>query len=308
MSCTSSVFSNYNVFHSLAIKDASRGRAKAGIIVALNREYYTSQLLYSAPEYLIIKVNLQSFLFILCVVYISPNVDVESFLNDFSVTFDLLRMSFANVPVFVGGDFNCRVANFNNLDKYMFNDNDFFSSERMSLDLFIDKRGKLLVDFMESNELFVCNGRSISDTPAQFTFKGSTGKSINDLVWCSFTGLDNLKDFKVLNLHTLSDYFPVSLYLCNLDLVSQNDSEETAVNKFIFDKSLSQEFTDLLRWKNEVALVSDDIDKMNSNIITAIKNVATELKMEKSYVNSSKIIVKNKLWFDKECREAKKSY
>lgn len=44
----------------------------------------------------------------------------------------------------------------------------------------VTDRGKRLTKIMESNGLFLCNGRSDDDRPANYTFVGFQGKSVLD--------------------------------------------------------------------------------------------------------------------------------
>lgn len=182
----------------------------------------------------------------------------------------------------------------------------FFTAERASLDIVIDSHGKILSDFMESNEFFVCNSRAVGDNPAKFTFNGPMGKSVIDLVWCLFSGFTYFKNFRVLDLSTHSDHFPVVVDLRDVNMILQDDLEQSIDGRLIFNQSLSQEFTTLLRWRDEVALVGDNVDQINFYIVSAVKGVASELKMEKSVIKSTKIGIKNKTWFDRECLELKR--
>lgn len=73
-----------------------------------------------------------------------------------------MRCSFNDAQIIVEGDFNCRVGNFNH----------FSAPSRISMDLIVNGREKILVGCMDKNEFFLCNGRSLSDSPAQFTYIG----------------------------------------------------------------------------------------------------------------------------------------
>lgn len=101
---------------------------------------------------------------------------------------------------------------------------------------------------------------------------------------CSFNCLPFIHDFKVLQINTCSDHLPIVVYLyvhhednptyeCK---VSQSDS-----CKLVFKDSESVKFKELLRWKDEVSRVDEDINKNNDVLITSIKDVAIKLNFKK---------------------------
>lgn len=104
----------------------------------------------------------------------------------------------------LGGDFNSRIANINQIDKNMFSSEGIFSQNRSSVDLVANARGDILVNIMESTGMFILNGRTPSESPTQITFIGY-GKSVNALVWTSIYGLGIIRDIKVLHIATKSN-------------------------------------------------------------------------------------------------------
>lgn len=66
---------------------------------------------------------------------------------------------------------------------------------------------------MESNGYVVLNGRTMNDSPANFTFVNNIGKSTIDLVWCNLVSLQTIIDFEVIVFPTSSDHFPVKIKL-----------------------------------------------------------------------------------------------
>lgn len=91
------------------------------------------------------------------------------------------------------GDFDARICNLNQGDKQQFN-NVPLNHLRSSLDEIENKNGKTLVDIMEKEGLFAINGRTISDSPANYTFIGPIGKSIIDLAWANLIGHELIMD------------------------------------------------------------------------------------------------------------------
>ncbi|KAI5706807.1 hypothetical protein M8J75_011542 [Diaphorina citri] len=57
--------------------------------------------------------------------------------------------------------------------------------ERLTKDNICNAAGRSIVGVMQDIGCVVLNGRSVSDSPANFTFVGDAGRSCIDLVWCS---------------------------------------------------------------------------------------------------------------------------
>lgn len=241
-------FSNsMDIYNIPAVREARKGRAKGGVTIVLDKSYYSSQLIMIESNFMVIKVQANGFFFLLVVVYAPPSIDFPSFLSNFNLKLSVLRDSFVNYPVIVGGDFNCRVANLNSVDKNILSTNSRLNCYRISRDMFCNLKGKQLSDCLEGVELLLCNGRSLSDTPANYTYIGSTGSSVIDLVWCSLSLLPYIRDFIVLNIVTCSDHLPVCV---TLDLLSPpytpvNDNCQS--RKLKFDHTKATEFTENMR-------------------------------------------------------------
>lgn len=71
----------------------------------------------------------------------------------------LILQDFPNVLLVVGGDFNCRLYNLNQLDPNIVGNSSLFAT-RTSLDNDTDKRGKLLLDVIELNGFVLLHGRT----------------------------------------------------------------------------------------------------------------------------------------------------
>lgn len=227
---------------------------------------------------------------------------LNDFLQDFNLVLDSVRSNYSCLPLFICGDFNCRIANLNILDPNIFSNCVSVSPDRSSLDTFICKKGKILVNFMEGNGLLVCNGRFKADTPAQFTYCGPLGKSVIDLFWCSLNGLQFLTDFEVLHVRTRSDHFPVAAsFECNSnDNLNENISNVLSA-KLVFEFSKSNEYSNLMRWRDEVACSYDNVDNLNDCLISSIKSVAQQLNMVRGNGSVKPFSHNNKPWFDNVC-------
>lgn len=99
-----------------AVRESSRGKAKGGLIVALNKEVFMSRLVSSDSELIVVSFIFNGLYFLLISVYIFPLTDINNFLNKFNCKMSELRCSFNDALIIVGWDFNCRVGNLNSYD------------------------------------------------------------------------------------------------------------------------------------------------------------------------------------------------
>lgn len=81
-----------------------------------------------------------------------------------------------------------------------------------------------MFDVLEKSEMILLNGYSCDDPLGSYTFDSTVGSSIIDEVWCSYSGLWFLIDFKAYPIVTCSDHFPICdcfdtqtplLHICN---------------------------------------------------------------------------------------------
>lgn len=151
--------------------------------------------------------------FILGTLYLPPDSNYGELFDELNEILTLIATDYPTLPIVVGGDFNCRVSNLNQVDSDLGQFLLSFYNERKSLNHVINPRGRVLVDIMESNGLVLLNGRSHRDFPANFTFMGPQRESVVDHVWCSINGVHLCQDLEVLNLATLSNHFLVKLNL-----------------------------------------------------------------------------------------------
>lgn len=144
------------------------------------------------------------------------------------------------------------------------------------------KKGRLLVDTLEKNEMILLNGRSLSDRMGNFTFEGSMGAGVVDLVWCSFNGLFMLSDLIVYPVVTLSDHFPVMINFQVKYDNSEKTKNKTKKNKqykLTFDLTKSDSYYLGMYQRKEIYCNYDDCDNLSKNIINTITKVASGLGM-----------------------------
>lgn len=66
--------------------------------------------------------------FILGLVYFSTDLEFSSLFDALSLTLNSLAEKYPDLPLVIGGDFNCRVAAMNQLDPLLFGDSCLFSA------------------------------------------------------------------------------------------------------------------------------------------------------------------------------------
>ena len=100
-----------------------------------------------------------------------------------------------NCKIIICGDFSSRIAEKGEIETSQLPDqSSIFSRKRISHDQIINEKGQ---KFSNRNELFITNGRFPSDSPAEFTYISTQGKSLIDIMLCNAEALFNVIDFKV---------------------------------------------------------------------------------------------------------------
>lgn len=241
--------------------------------------------------------------------YSNPIEDLTLDLAMVEVEIAEAKRLFPNDPMFLGGDFNCKLANFNSIPNEISIPGDLFACERESHDREVNYRGQLLLEFLDSNGLLILNGRSPSDSPAHFTRVGQRGCSVIDLVCCSFEDMGIVTDFAVLDTPTTSDHLPTKLSF-RIDVTQPPDYLVlgSTCRQLRWTTRYEGIFSELMRFNPDVAKISVDVNEMNETLITAIYNSVASIDSKKS---PPKNMINSNRWFDTEClikkRELKNS-
>lgn len=302
-----------------ATTPAGPGRPSGGIAVFFNPRIYTPLLTIRRKNFLGVKLKHRLFTFILISVYIPPkktskeknqnesnlivsqDFEFENFLSDL----DKLLLDFnQNEPdtlIVIGGDFNSRIGNLNSLQIDL--STNFLNQKRISKDLKNNKRGLSLVSFLEEHDQILLNGRACSDNPADFTYVSERGRSVVDLVWCSFSHLPFFTDLEIADWPTRSDHSPAILYLGFESFLHLAIEKQEEPDKLRWSARHADHFREAMRWRPEVAQISHDVDQLNSTLISTIFATSSELGMLHKPQCYSRI---NEPWFDTECQAAKK--
>lgn len=202
-------FSGREVIFSPATRSFIRGKASGGLLIILKKSEYLCNVLHVSGDMIFVRMSNSKLNFILGVIYKTPNSDIKLFCDKISDTFDGINAKFYSLPVIIGGYFNSRIGELNQLDDDILPNNVNILSSRLSLDKVANKKGEMLVDCMENNDCIVLNGSTKADTPGNYTFISKIGKSLIDLVWTSLQGLLIIENLEICDIVTKSDHFPV---------------------------------------------------------------------------------------------------
>ena len=223
-----------------AIKNKTMGRASGGLMILFNPLFYKIDLLHESNFWIIILIDIDGTKLIIGLTYFNPSCDTETVFPLFEDIISDICSRFPKTPVLIGGDFNCRLGNMNQIPIDIILDNPNFSNYRSSLDSFTDrKKDQLLIDLFTNNDFLLLNGRLIRDSPAHFTYLDTQGKSVIDLVWCSFLCLPFLDDVYVTVHSTRSDHSPSVVSLHKNFFVKPVYSDNVDVAKYKWNNEKS---------------------------------------------------------------------
>ena len=285
---------------SLAIKTAKWGRAAGGLIITFNSNIYKNiETLYKSENYIFIKLNISSKVLIIGLVYVSPLKDLSCVINTIDEILTVIRNKFKEAEIIIGGDFNARVATENEIDPDRLPSEAVCSRKRKSRDTKIDKRGRDILDLCDRNEIYIMNGRFPGDEEGEFTFIGSQGRSVNDLILCNFLALNNTIDFKILDELTKSEH-KIACILLNKSAVIKNKVLKTIKWK----EKYKDHFFEYMENSSKVGLTNVNANEMADYFKNTVIEIADNLNMYTK--NSNFIIIKKNPSFDEECRELKK--
>ena len=174
-------FSNHDAIFSAAKKSHQIGRASGGLLILINRDLYTYELLFKSENWIFLQITTKTnFSFILGSIYFQPNCDLEEKLGNLKSHLVSMHNFRNNDTLFIiGGDFNARVGNLNQLPPEFFHNTNSFYPDRHTSDDTTNSRGRDLTAFFESIDFCLLNGRASGDTPAGLTYHGSRTASQN---------------------------------------------------------------------------------------------------------------------------------
>lgn len=180
---------HYWYVHVPARKVMLYGRASGGILILYNDKYYTINVILKSDVFIFLNVCTSNNNFILGVVYRPQTVKLQNFLEELSFSLEKLFYSFPGLDIILGGDFNCRVAQLNQINNNVIGNNFNFASSRCSCDTIYNNNGNELTKVLESYGFLLLNGITKKDSQGNFTYVSSIGSSVIDLVWVSLSGI-----------------------------------------------------------------------------------------------------------------------
>ncbi|XP_044595870.1 uncharacterized protein LOC123272913 [Cotesia glomerata] len=210
--------------------------------------------------------------------------------------------------IVLGGDFNARVGVQGAVHEDIVSGSSLLSYHS-SLDTISSPRGSLITDFCETNGFILLNGRLPGDSPAQYTYCSSQGKSVIDLIWTNLLGISYMSDIQVISTPTTSDHFPVLLSLVFPSLVPHAEPPSDSYipsDKLFWKQNLQPKYLHDMLWSRhlEVSFDTDSSDLLSSNLTETIYSTAKALGMSKTQPTNIQNRL-NKPWFDRDCATIK---
>ncbi|XP_043474456.1 uncharacterized protein LOC122506384 [Leptopilina heterotoma] len=293
-----------------ATKDKSKGRASGGLITLVRRDFFSEVTLVDACNlWIFVSIKYENKAYNIGNVYWPPKVD-DSYcvgsLDDFLTSLE--DSEFRSAGTIVMGYFNARLGCLNSFVDEIFDETELIGL-RNSMDNKVTKRGKQLTLAMESTGFILCNGRSPSDNPANYTYVSKTGCSVTDFVWLNISLIKLFCDLTVLNFSDSSDHFGVCI---ELDVSTQSRLVQTAVGfpveNIKWDETKIDDYLYNLSGSTLLYFNSEDTDCLFNNFKIAILDSARKtgmLTVKKSSERVNSFMAK-KPWFDCKCNVAKR--
>ena len=214
---------------------------------------------------------------------------------------EFLTINFPNTGIYIGGDFNCRIGELNQLNEGITSPfNEYISHKRNSDDKQVNARGKKLLNFMEDFGLLVLNGRTLSDNIATFTHLSRNGNSVIDLAWCNLPFLTLFLDFKICHIAIRSDHLPV-LTALKID----NLSSDCKISKLKWKNYAAENYYFYMLHNNNIYVNSNSLDLVLNNFIDSIVKSAKIVSLISFPNNKKPKSLYNKPWFDIACIKLK---
>lgn len=305
------ILQSYSVIEQSAKRSFRKGRASGGLALLISSKF-KAKIINRNNNFIFAHLTSYILEIVVGIAYISPGADFSSFLNLLDVTLKCVKELYS-CPIVMLGDFNARVGTLNVIPPELVEET-YLQPYRTSGDNITNKRGQELVEMMELNSFFLLNGCTVSDSPAKFTYVGSTGSSTIDLGWCNLAGIKVVEDFQVDYLVTGSDHFPIVATLMTEPQLPVPRDPQTAKNtsrvirkEVVLNDEVTKKFTESMLMSPRVSINFDaPVNIIHNNLINAIKDSASKLGVLKNS-NNKKAVARNssKPWFDYECRQYK---
>ena len=213
-----------------------------------------------------------------------------------------ISSQFPNLPWILCGDFNARTADLSevdthennrhaqllhNLDELSESDTTLLTT-RKSKDTTNNTYGHKLIDFCKENDMFIVNGRTVSDSDGEITCTANRGKSIVDYFICSRILFGYVGDMYVGDMCE-SDHFPIVMSFgshlsVNVDDENCDDIELEEAMKFVWKEECADSFNNYL-CENEKDAFNDFMTALDENtetgsscLVTFLQNAAHKMR------------------------------
>lgn len=300
--------SNFTIIDSVAVRDKNKGRGSGGLLVIYDKNIYSINVIEKNIYWLFLNTEVVNTgqTFILGSLYFKPKIDFENVLFSFNNSLDKIKANNRGKLFVVGGDFNSKTGSLNQYDPNSLQSSHIFPT-RTTLNDAVDKKGQCLTEVMEDNNFMLLNGRTVSDSPAQFTNVTPHGNSIIDLVWCNYDNVHQIYDLKVESVVSHSYHFPVKVMLTFPIIKNSIIHEKPPVNvTYKWDIAKVDAYKEYLRYCPRVGgeiFKLNNCDKLYLNLVESIYEAAAVSEMAHSL--KSNFVINNKPWFDSDCINSK---
>lgn len=273
----SKFLTDYDIYESLAKQTATKGRAKGGILLGIKKA--AMQFVISVQvNHDIVKVRTHFLAKTIDIIFCYASTLTQQTLNSLLPRPDATCFT---KDCTLMGDFNARIG---------------MQGDRKSKDLITNKKGQLMMDFINNNDLTIQNGNSQSDVDGELTFINRNGSSVIDLCLVSDSISNIITDFSVLT-SSQSCHMPICLYLPSNKIKTMNVTVK--VNRIKWEECKLGQFTCLMNEETNYKIYNE----IQNGIIAAAKtcDIWKPRYLEENNVNF------HPRFFNDECRTQKKN-
>lgn len=286
-------FPGFTIYWDYAERDSNYGRAKGGIMLAVNSKVHEKGLKYefvSGGSIKILKILMQNVMFNIIPVYIR-GADWDS---EFRRLKSFVADNEINNPVFIG-DMNVRIGE-NQQDITAINRSNFISGliRRKSRDKEVNSKGRKLLEFCDDYNLILLNGQTLGDEEGEFTYISNLGQSVNDICAVSANLLWYVNKFSIEE-KIWSDHLPIVLEM-GFNTEAMSTKKLALLPKLKWKDSQKQQYQ----------------RSLNTNLQANSENVPNITELTKiiersapSSVSTRAFLQKNK-WYNERCHWARK--
>ena len=316
-------FQSFNLLQSLACKLSATGRPSGGVIVLINKQLFPfiTDLKSTIDNVICFKIDKTLFNFdkdiIFVVTYVHPigsayykegdRISTLEAIEDFLAE---LTETHSEASVVLAGDVNARFSDWslgiddpegNNIEGEII-------FERDSVDLVVNNFGKTLIELCSCYDLTPLHGLKEKNFPTDYTYWSERGNSVIDHFICTPDLIDLVRAMTI-DSRIESDHMPITLTLGS----NQSTPKQSKPMKLIrtkWDTSKTQEFQNFFKQfevqakiANLSELVDIDIDQSIEEFVSLLKTAGKDMERTITIYRDR---LRNKPWFDVECREKKK--